>query len=351
MSSADSRPLESSSATGSAPGAPTLAAAAKQRVRDLVGVTKQFAREHRGRSWFHLWSTLGVMSCAFLATALPFPWLVRAGFSVLAALLLVRMFVIYHDHSHRTILRGSRLAKVIMYGFGVLTLNPPSAWKSSHDYHHKHNAKNFGVNIGSFPLLTTHGYARASRWERFAYALSRHPLTIACAYLTVFLYSMSLKPLIMERASRRDCGIAVALHLGIITLLAVLAPYVLLFTFMVPMWIASALGAYLFYSQHNFPGVQLRDRPAWDFVFAALYSSSYTAMGPVMQWFTGNIGYHHVHHLNAHIPFYRLPEAMRAIRELQTPSTIRLTVSDVCRCFRLKLWDPEKGMMVSFDGT
>ena len=330
---------------------PSVAHAARLKARDLIEATKKFAREHRGRSWWHLWSTLGVMACAFAATALPFPWLVRAGASIVAALLLVRMFIIYHDHSHRTILRGSKLAKVIMYAFGILTLNPPSAWKSSHDHHHKHNAKNFGVNIGSFPLLTTHGYASATWWERFTYALARHPLTIATAYLTVFLYSMSLKPLIVERTSRRDCGIAVAVHLGIITVLAVLSPYILLFTLVVPMGIASALGAYLFYSQHNFPGVKLQDRPAWDFVYAALHSSSYTAMNPVLRWFTGNIGYHHVHHLNAHIPFYRLPEAMRCIRELQTPTTIRLCARDIRRCFRLKLWDPERGIMVPFPGT
>src|SRR5262249_34533146 len=102
------------------------------------------------------------------------------------------------------------------------------------------------------------------------------------------------------------------------------------------------------YSQHNFPGVQLRGRGDWDFVHAALHSSSYTAMGPVLRWFTGNIGYHHVHHLNARIPFYRLPEAMSSIRELQFAQPIRLNPRDIYRCFQLKLWDPEQDRMVPF---
>lgn len=334
------------------PNASASLLSARERARELIEATKAFAREHRGKSWWHLWSTLAALLVALTATAIPFPWFVRAGASILAALLLVRMFIIYHDHQHHTILRGSRLAKVIMYFFGIFTLNPPSSWKRSHNHHHAHNAKSLGpVNPGSFPLLTTEAYARASRWERFTYALSRHPVTIACAYLTVFLYSMTLKPLIVDKHSRRDCAIAVALHLGIITLLAVFAPWVLVFTLLAPLWLASALGAYLFYSQHNFPGVKLRDRPEWDFVFAALHSSSYTAMGPVMNWFTGNIGYHHVHHLNAHIPFYRLPEAMRSIPDLLEPPTIRLTLGDMCRCFRLKLWDPQRQRLVSFQGV
>src|SRR5262249_28750264 len=90
------------------------------------------------------------------------------------------------------------------------------------------------------------------------------------------------------------------------------------------------------------------DRADWDYVAAALYSSSYVRMHPVLHWFTGNIGYHHVHHLNARIPFYRLPEAMAAIVELQSPGTTSLHPFDVYRCLRLKLWDREGKAMLSF---
>ncbi|TMA32235.1 MAG: hypothetical protein E6J87_13480 [Deltaproteobacteria bacterium] len=97
--------------------------------------------------------------------------------------------------------------------------------------------------------------------------------------------------------------------------------------------------------------MKLQGRADWNFIYAALHSSSYTAMSPVLRWFTGNIGYHHVHHLNAHIPFYRLPEAMSAIRELRATQPIRLSPRDIYRCFRLKLWDPKKDRMVSFRGV
>jgi hypothetical protein len=104
----------------------------------------------------------------------------------------------------------------------------------------------------------------------------------------------------------------------------------------------------LFYAQHNFPGARFPNRAGWDYVAAALDSSSYLRMNPVMHWLTGNIGYHHVHHLNARIPFYRLPEAMAGIEELQSPGTTSLHPCDIYRCLRLKLWDPERERLVSF---
>jgi omega-6 fatty acid desaturase (delta-12 desaturase) len=138
------------------------------------------------------------------------------------------------------------------------------------------------------------------------------------------------------------------LHLGLIAVLAVVAWEIMLLGVIVPSAIASAFGAYLFYAQHNFPEVKIRDREEWNYVFAALHSSSYMKMSPLMHWFSANIGYHHVHHLNARIPFYRLPEAMAEIEELQSPPTISLHPLDIYRCLRLKLWDVKRGRLVTF---
>jgi omega-6 fatty acid desaturase (delta-12 desaturase) len=110
-----------------------------------------------------------------------------------------------------------------------------------------------------------------------------------------------------------------------------------------------AFGAYLFYAQHNFPAVELRDEAEWSYVHAALHSSSFIRMGRLMRWFTGNIGYHHVHHLNARIPFYRLPEAMAGIAELQSPRDTSLALRDVAACLRLKLWDRDQNRLVPFE--
>ena len=121
-----------------------------------------------------------------------------------------------------------------------------------------------------------------------------------------------------------------------------------LFAFALPLMIACTLGAYLFYAQHNFPNMHVQPRESWSYARAALESSSYMEMGPVMRFFTGNIGYHHVHHLNPVIPFYRLPEAMAAIPELQSPGRTSLRPRDIAVCLRLKLWDPETDHMVGY---
>jgi omega-6 fatty acid desaturase (delta-12 desaturase) len=121
------------------------------------------------------------------------------------------------------------------------------------------------------------------------------------------------------------------------------------FSLLFPQLLAHGLGAYLFYAQHNFPDAHVQPRESWTFVRASLESSSYMQLGPVMNFFTGNIGYHHVHHLNHRIPFYRLPEAMAAIPELQEPKGVTsLRPRDVLACFQQKLWDPEQNRMVPF---
>jgi omega-6 fatty acid desaturase (delta-12 desaturase) len=121
----------------------------------------------------------------------------------------------------------------------------------------------------------------------------------------------------------------------------------LLLTLLIPYFIASAIGTYLFYAQHNFPGVSFSDEAGWTYEKAALESSSFMKTGPIMGWFTANIGYHHVHHLNSRIPFYRLPEVAKKIPELTTPKTTSLHPVDIFRCLRLKVWDVETQQMVS----
>jgi omega-6 fatty acid desaturase (delta-12 desaturase) len=303
-------------------------------------------------SWFHLLTALALfVALITLACAGESIWLVRLPAGFLAGWLLVRLFILYHDFQHRTILKGSRLASAIMWVYGLATLNPPSIWDRSHNHHHKNTAKIFGASIGSFPIMTVNAYARASRSQRLAYGASRHPLTIACGYLTVFAYGMCVRSLLTNPRVHWDSGLALALHAGLVATLAVLAPLALLFAVLLPSALAAAVGAYLFYAQHNYPGVVLRDRADWDYVGAALESSSMIRMSPLMHWFTGNIGYHHVHHLNHRIPFYRLPEAMAALPALQKPGTTSLSLADIHSCLALKLWDPRAARMVGFQAA
>ena len=284
--------------------------------KDLLLASKQYAVEHRWLSWWHLASTVVIYSALFAVTCLDLPIAVRIITSVLSGLVLVRVFILYHDFEHGAILKGSRLAAAILNLYGIYALNPRSIWNRSHDHHHKNNSKIYGASIGSYPIMTRETYEQSSKWERFTYRVSRHWLTIACGYLTIFIYGMCLRSLMVNPKRHWDSALSLIVHIGLIVGLGLFVSWqAVLLAVVIPFTIASAMGAYLFYAQHNFPGVQFRNRDEWNYVFAALQSSSYIRMSRLMSWFTGNIGYHHVHHLNALIPFYRLPEAMAASSE------------------------------------
>jgi omega-6 fatty acid desaturase (delta-12 desaturase) len=221
-------------------------------------------------------------------------------------------------------------------------------WRQTHNYHHAHTAQIVGSHVGSYAMLTPDLYARATPRQRLLYRITRHPLTVALGYVTIFLYGMCLASFLRNRRKNWDSLVALVLHAALSATLLALAPRAYVFALLLPMSVACAVGAYLFYAQHNFAEMHVQPRESWEYTRAALESSSYMPMGRVMRYFTGNIGYHHVHHLNPGIPFYRLPEAMAAIPALQNPGITTLTLRDVVASFRLKLWDPASGRMVGY---
>jgi acyl-lipid omega-6 desaturase (Delta-12 desaturase) len=268
--------------------------------------------------------------------------------SVICALFYVRMFTIYHDYQHHAILQSSVTASLLMKAFGIFILAPQNIWKRSHDHHHTHNSKLTIHGIGSYPTICKSRYMTLTKKEKLTYLVNRHPLTIIFGYFTLFLYWLNIKSFVQSPAKHLDSLLALVLHVA--------ASYYIYTTFgasvywiawFMPFFLAFAMGSYLFYCQHNFPGAVFAEKEDWRYEEAALNSTSFMVMNPVMQWFTGNIGYHHVHHLNSKIPFYRLPEAMAGIPELHHPPTTSWNPIEMWRCFRLKMWDAEAKQMIT----
>lgn len=317
--------------------------------RELIAAAAEFSTENPVRSWFHVFETFGVLGALLTAVAFVEPWWAKLPLSVLAGLVVVRAFILYHDFQHNALLRGSAVAKVVMWFYGVYVLTPPNVWKQTHNYHHAHTAKIVGSHVGSYLMVTTDIWEKMSAKERLVYKVYRHPLTIVFAYFTVFFYGMAISSFLRNKAKNWDSLVAAIVHVAA----AVVLPWAFgfeafFFAWLLPLMVATMAGAYLFYAQHNYPDIHVQPREDWDFTRAALESSSYMETGPILRWLTGNIGYHHVHHLNPTIPFYRLPEAMAAIPELQHPGKTSLSPSDIAACFRLKLWDPNAGRMVGY---
>jgi omega-6 fatty acid desaturase (delta-12 desaturase) len=318
-----------------------------RKSHELIRATKPFAHDSTLKSWWCILST-GILLLAALAGAWwHFHPLIRAVSSIFAGLLILRFFVIYHDQQHHAILPKSKVAEGLMRVFGVLALSPSSIWRSSHNHHHNHNSKLRGSQIGSYPIMTKEQFLKTPPGKRRGYLFVRHPLTILFGYLFMFLFGMCLNPFYNYPKRHLDCLAALVVHLAISVALLWFGGWMaLVFVQIIPHFIASAIGSYLFYAQHNFPGVSFNDNAGWTFEKAALDSSSYMRTGPLMAWFTANIGYHHVHHLNHRIPFYRLPETLRAIPELRCPKTTSLHPADIWRCLSLKVWDVETQRMV-----
>jgi acyl-lipid omega-6 desaturase (Delta-12 desaturase) len=315
--------------------------------KELILATKPFAKEIRSKSWLLMLSTMAFLVLTYAAIiVVPF-FAVKLVFSLLAGFLLVRTFIIYHDHQHHSILAHSKAANFIMTVFGYFILSPTSIWKRSHDHHHNNNSKLFSASIGSYPIATKKKFQEMTRRQKIEYLAIRHPLTIALGYFSMFIVGMCIASFVSNPRKHYDSLIALIVHITISVLIFVFLGWQVWFClFFLPFLIAFGMGAYLFYAQHNFPGVSFAENREWAYEKAALESSSYMVMNPVMAWLTGNIGYHHIHHLNSKIPFYRLPEVMSHFKELQNCKRTSLKIKEVIACLRLKIWDQDKHRMV-----
>lgn len=292
--------------------------------------------------------TLAGLLLSLGLTFLNLPIAIKIGCGLLCSLFYVRMFIIYHDYQHHAILQGSPLATLLMKAFGIFILAPQGIWKRSHDHHHTHNSKLTIHGIGSYPTISKERFLGLSKSDQRLYLINRHPLTVIFGYITLFIYWLNVKSFLESPKKHVDSLVALVLHFAAGALIVYFLGWTTLFiSWVFPFFLAFAMGSYLFYCQHNFPGAKFYEHDEWDYAVASIESTSFMKMNPILRWFTGNIGYHHVHHLNSRIPFYRLPETMEAIPELQNVKQTSWNPVEIYRCLRLKLWDPEKGKMIT----
>jgi omega-6 fatty acid desaturase (delta-12 desaturase) len=332
------------------PAITTPEAAAPRRGPELVRATTPFSQECRWTSWRLLVETV-LLLAGLLSLAAWWPWWpVQLLAGLLAGLVQVRLFIFYHDALHGAVFAKAPIAQAAMSVVGVYFCAVRSVWQESHDFHHQHNGKLASSAIGSYPLLTVAAAGRLSPFRRRLYRLTRHPVTILGGYLTTVMIGMALLPFLRDPGRHWMAPVAVILHLAAVAAVAWLAgPLTAFCVVVLPNMVSMGIGAYLFYVQHNFPDLAVCPSGEWSYTDAALHGSSMFDMSPMMHWFTGNIGFHHVHHLNHRIPFYRLPEAMAAIPELQSPGRTTWSMRDIRAAFRLHAWDPAKQRLVSLD--
>ena len=277
-----------------------------------------------------------------------YPFILVAALTMAAAAFMVRIFILFHDCVHGSLFPRSGVNTFFGHLFGLLVFTPFDDWRFSHLRHHATYANLDVRGFGDIWTMTGREYQSSSRWKKLSYRLFRNPLVmLGLGAVFSFLIRFRLPARKTTRKERVSVLFTNVLIIGIVIIAAKSIGWRTYLLIQLPIvWMAGAAGIWLFYVQHQFEGVYWARKGEWDALRAAMEGSSYYKLPRVLRWFSGNIGYHHVHHLGSRIPNYRLKECFDAIPALQAkePLTIKKSLSAI----RLKLWDEDRRRLVSF---
>lgn len=324
----------------------------EQSARDWLKVLSKYRSPSHTRSFLEIGMTV-VPLLFFWGLAywtMSFSAWFALALSIPAGVFVVRLFLILHDCSHGAFFRKRKLNDWVGRILGVLTMTPFDEWRKSHVMHHRTSGNLDKRGVGDIGMLTVKEYKARSLKGKLAYRLYRHPITMfLLGPIYVFLIRHRL-PDEITRANKKSWISAMATNAGIA---AVIFAVIFFFGFKsflliyLPMNIvAGAIGIWLFYVQHQFEETLWEQDEDWELHDAALYGSSHYDLPHPLKWLTANIGIHHVHHLYARIPFYRLSKIMRDHPRLA--DIRRMTLLESFKCVKLQLWDENTRKLVSY---
>ncbi|WP_172370362.1 fatty acid desaturase [Sporosarcina jiandibaonis] len=269
-------------------------------------------------------------------------------FAIIAAGFVIRTFIIFHDCTHGSFFKDRKANDIVGTITGVLTLFAYSKWKREHAIHHASSSNLDKRGVGDIWVMTVEEYVQASKWTRFTYRLYRNPLVMfGVGPLFLVLISSRFNRKDARQKERNNTYLTNAVLVVLYTLLILLIGWQ---AFVIVqgtiMFVAGALGIWLFYIQHTFEDSYFEEESEWDYVKAAVEGSSYYKLPKVLQWATGNIGFHHVHHLSPRVPNYNLEVAHESVPPLHNATTI--TIKTSLESLKYKLYDPKKKGFVTF---
>lgn len=315
--------------------------------KDIVATYQQ---PSRARAAWQMINTFGSYAALWwlIYLSLPISWWLVVPLAILAGGFVVRIFIIFHDCGHGSYFKSRRANDVVGFIAGVLTFTPYYHWRWEHNVHHATSGHLDKRGVGDIWTMTVQEYLEASRWKRFAYRLARNPFVLfVIAPLYVFLVRQRFPS---SKANPRERMSVWWMNLAIVALAAALSfvfglkNYLLIQLIIIS--VAGSAGVWLFYVQHQFEDVYWERGEDWDYTRAALEGSSFYKLPKILQWFSGNIGFHHIHHLSSRIPNYNLEACHNAHTLFDSVKPITLLLSFKSLTFRL--WDENARRLVSF---
>jgi omega-6 fatty acid desaturase (delta-12 desaturase) len=313
-------------------------------------IVARYQKPAIGRSVWQIVNTLVPYAVLWylMFLSLKVSWWLTLPLAILAGGFMVRAFIIHHDCGHGSFFKSRKANDVWGFITGVLTLTPYYLWRWEHAVHHASSGDLDRRGLGDMWTLTVQEYLESSRWKRFAYRLARNPVVLfVIAPLYLFLIRHRFSRVHAGKRERHSVywtnfGVF-AMAAGLIWIFGIKAYLLIQLTVMM---VAGSTGVWLFYVQHQFEGVYWQRRDQWDYTAAALQGSSFYKLPKVLQWFTGNIGFHHIHHLSPAIPNYNLEQCHKSDPLFQSVPCVTLFSS--FKSFTFRLWDEQRHRLVGY---
>jgi omega-6 fatty acid desaturase (delta-12 desaturase) len=319
-------------------------------MKEWLTIVKKYNYPDRGKSIWQIINSLVpyLVLWYLMVLSLSVSYWITLGLSFLAAGFLVRIFIIFHDCGHGSFFRSARANRFIGTIMGAMVYTPYEYWTNDHDMHHRTVGNLDRRGSGDVWTVTLAEYSAMSRKEQRIYRLYRHPvmlLLIAPVFFFVIFYRFPRKK--MTPRERRGIHLTNLILALWITGMCLLIGWKAFLMIQIPViYLGTTAGVWLFYLQHQFEGVIWSRQEEWNYERMALEGSSYLKLPKLLQWFSGNIGFHHIHHLSPKIPNYKLEKCFRenALFNQVTP----VTFVPSFKTLRLRLWDENSGKLISF---
>ncbi|MBN1820682.1 MAG: fatty acid desaturase [Prolixibacteraceae bacterium] len=304
-----------------------------------------------------LWKSIWQISNSFIPYlglwvliiySLSISYWITAGLILLAAGFLVRLFIIFHDCGHGSFFKSKKANRIVGSIFGILAFTPYDKWHNQHMKHHATVGNLDKRGVGDVWTMTKEEFEKSDKKTRIKYKIYRNPfIMFGLGPIAVFLVTNRFTYKWMTKKEKRNIWLTNLMLLLIFTGMGLTIGF---FTFLILqlliLFIAGIAGFWLFYLQHQYEDVSWYRQEEWDFITVALEGSSYIKFPKILQWFSGNIGFHHIHHMNARIPNYNL---QKCYKEFPIFKKIKpITFLSSLKTLKFRLWDEDQQKLVGY---